>query len=137
MARPTPLPPQLKRSYRVSVCFNQSELLRLEAMLAKPGLAELTMCGSPSERKRSKLISEFLRAAGLGERIPRPIPEINSVALWDLKRIGSNINQSLVMFRSDAECLRGDPQFIVNAKNEINHLCDLLVGIAPSLYNEK
>ncbi len=61
MARPIPLPPHLKRSFRVGVCFNEAELLKLEVTLAAPGLAKLIMSGSTNERKKSKLISEFLR----------------------------------------------------------------------------
>ncbi len=49
--------------------------------------------------QRTKLsYSAFLREAGLGKELPRPVPEINLKTFQELGRIGSNLNQFLRQF---------------------------------------
>lgn len=71
--------------------------------------------------------STFLREAGLGRELPRPVPKINLDTYMELGRIGRNLNQLV-------KCIHeGKVQFLRNEDAETVHE---LAGIIPVVRSE-
>ncbi|QVW35933.1 plasmid mobilization relaxosome protein MobC [Geobacter sulfurreducens] len=71
--------------------------------------------------------STFLREAGLGRELPRPVPKLNLDTYMELSRIGRNLNQ---LVKSIHE---GKVQFLRNEDAETVHE---LAGIIPLIRKE-
>jgi hypothetical protein len=90
---PKPLPENLRRSHRIGVGFNETELARLEKRLRQPGLAELVMHGGKDAKKGLKNVSQYLRQCALGRQLRLWVPDINRAAYAEFIRVGTNVNQ--------------------------------------------
>ncbi|GAB7026063.1 plasmid mobilization protein [Geotalea toluenoxydans] len=66
-----------KKIYNLTVRLSDADLMELADKASKAGLS----------------FSRFLREAGLGRELPRPVPPINLQTHQELGRIGSNLNQ--------------------------------------------
>ena len=71
--------------------------------------------------------SAFLREAGLGRELPRPVPTVNILTHQELGRIGRNLNQLM-------KCIHeGNVQFLRSADAETVHE---LAAIIPVIRKE-
>ncbi|WP_458250741.1 plasmid mobilization protein [Geobacter anodireducens] len=73
------------RNHRITVRLNDGELIDL------------------FEKSRRLMVSpsSFLRMAGLSQRLPIPLPEVNILTFQELGRIGNNLNQLLKRLYED------------------------------------
>lgn len=73
-----------------------ADAARLKKHVLTVRLSDTDLLALHEKSQRTKLsYSAFLREAGLGRELPRPVPEINLKTFQELGRIGSNLNQLL------------------------------------------
>lgn len=66
-----------RKIYNLTVRLSDADLMELADKASRAGLS----------------FSRFMREAGLGRELPRPVPVINLQTYQELGRIGANINQ--------------------------------------------